>query len=281
MRLFVLINFLALTSVICLAQSKERRLKSTTYSVSSEWQKVTLKPTTRLAINKPAPVSPSPAGQPVSPPIRIVESAPATEPNPSRPLTSDVSTFRPAFTGDFAMNRNGWKAGIKGDYYYEIGTGRYSMRKRKANTQQVAFSTIALPTNINLNSSDIFTIKVDILADSGQIPRGGLVFGVKDSLNYCSFTLNEKGQVSIKRVADGRTFSDYMPGDFFAPGVPVDKNRNRLTIQRQNDELHFYINAQEIRSSPYPFKMLSGNGVGMTASAYWTAFQKLNVTVGL
>ena len=279
MRLFFIGSFILLTSILSLAQSKEQRAKSTTYSASSAWQKVTLKSTTRLAINKPVPVPP--VSQPVSLPTPTAESALPNEPNPSRPLTSDVSTFRPAFTGDFATNRNGWKAGIRGDYYYEIGQGRYSMRKRKANTQQVAFSSIELPTNINLNRAEIFTIRVDILADSGQIPRGGLVFGVKDSLNYCSFAINEKGQVSIKRVADGRTFSDYMPGDFFAPGIPIDKNRNRLTIQKQGDELHFYVNAQEIRSSPYPFKMLSGNGFGMIASAYWTAFQKLSVTVGL
>ncbi|GAB2565689.1 hypothetical protein GCM10027190_14050 [Spirosoma areae] len=195
-------------------------------------------------------------------------------------MSAGNSDYRPAFTGDFATNRNGWRAGSKGDYYYQIGLGRYSMRKRNVKTQQVAFSFVSLPPDINLNGADIFTIKVDVLADSGRVPTGGLVFGVKDSLNFCAFTMNEKGEVSIRRVANGQTFSDYMPGDFFAPGVPVDKNRNRLTIRRKGEALHFYVNEQEVRSSPYPFKMLPGNGIGMISSAYWTAFQKLSVTLG-
>lgn len=280
MRLLFITSFILLVSSLSKAQSTERRAKSTLYSASSAWQKVTLRPTVRLTANRPA-VVPTAVSQLTKPSVFAPETVSPPAPTPARPLTAESTTFRPAFTGDFATNRNGWKAGIKGDYYYEIGAGRYSMRKRKSNTQQVAYSAIELPTNINLNRADVFTIKVDILADSGQIPRGGLVFGVKDSLNYCLFTLNEKGQVSIKRIADGGTFSDYMPGDFFSPGVPVDKNRNRLTIQRQNDELHFYINAQEIQSSPYPFKMLSGNGIGLIANGYWTAFQKLSVTLGL
>ena len=246
MRLFLTISFCTLFSLIGLAQ----RAKTTIYSASSEWQKVTLKPTARLT------------------------------PNRGEATTTASPDFRPAFTGDFATNRNGWKAGNQGDYSYQIGMGRYSVRKRNVNTRQVAFSTVALPTDINLNNADQFTIKVDVLADSGRVPTGGVLFGVIDSLNYCAFTLNEKGDVSITRVANGETFSDYMPGDFFSPGVPVDKNRNRLSIRRKGDALHFYVNEQEVRSSPYPFRMLSGNRIGLTSSGYWTSFQKLTVTLG-
>ncbi len=255
MRLFLTISLLTLVSGSSFAQSAGRRPKTAIFSASSEWTKVTLKPTPRLSSNRAETVSSSPA-------------------------TGADGGFQPAFTGDFATNRNGWKAGIQGDYYYQIGMGRYSIRKRNVNTQRVAFSSVALPTDINLNRADFFTIKVDVMADSGRVPTGGVLFGVRDSLNYCAFTLNAKGEVSIIRVANGETFSDYMPGEFFAPGVPVDKNRNRLIIRRKGDALHFYVNEREVRSSPYPFKMLSGNGVGLTSSAYWTSFQKLSVTLG-
>lgn len=267
MRLILTVSLIALISTTSLAQSAGRRPKSTTYSASSEWQKVTLKQTSRLTANSSAL------------PTQSVKErvAPASVP----PSTTDGSDFRPAFTGDFSTNRNGWRAGNQGDYYYQIGLGRYSIRKRNASTQKTAFSAVELPGNINLNKADYFTIKVDVLADSGQVPTGGILFGVKDSLNYSAFTLNGKGEVSIMRIANGQTFSDYMPGDFFMPGVAVDKNRNRLIVRRKGDELHFYINEQEIRSSPYLFKMLPGNGIGLTSSGYWTSFQKLIVTLGM
>ncbi len=256
MRIYLTISLFTLLSVICLAQSTGQRMKSTTYSASSDWQKVVLKSTLPATTQARRPNAPTRSG-----------------------ATENVD-FRPAFTGDFATNRNGWKARNQGDYYYQIGLGRYSIRKRNTNTRKAAFSTVELPTDINLNLADVFTIKVDVLADSGQVPSGGILFGVLDSLNYCAFTLNGKGEVSIIRVANGQTFSDYMPGDYFSSGVLVEKNRDRLMIERRGQGLHFYINAQEIRSSPYPFKMLPGNGIGVTSSGYWTSFQKLSVTLG-
>ncbi|AKD56454.1 hypothetical protein [Spirosoma radiotolerans] len=280
MRFYLIIAFIPLFLTSSFAQSAGRREKSALYSASSEWQKVTLKPTARLQTNQPvnAPVSPATA----APAERTETGTVSTPLVPARPSTLANSTadYRPAFAGDFATNRNGWKAGTKGDYYYQIGLGRYSIRKRNTNTQQIAFSAVELPRDINLNNADFFTIKVDVLADSGRIPTGGVLFGVVDSLNYNAFTLNEKGEVAVVRVSNGKTVSDYMPADFFSPGVSVEKNRNRLSIQRKGEELHFYVNAQEIRSSPYPFKLLAGNGIGLTSSGYWTSFQKLTVTLG-
>lgn len=195
--------------------------------------------------------------------------------------TGSATEFRPAFTGDFVTNRNHWQAGNQGDYSYQIGLGSYSIRKRNVRTEKNAYSFVALPSEINLNRAEVFTIKLDVLADSGQVATGGLLFGVKDSLNYCAFTTNSRGEVSIKRVANGETFSDYMSGEFFRPGVPVDKNRNRLMVKRRGEYLYFYVNDQEVRTSPYVFRVLPGNGIGLTSSGYWTSFQKLSVTVGL
>ena len=306
MRLLSLFVVFGLLTVSSMAQSP-RREKSAILSTVSDWQKITLKPTARL---RPAPVVASSSVRPESQPTSINQPAPATspagvsathppaetpstqpmpasnpvtpvpQPNRTAPAVAAPSGYRPAFTGDFATNRNGWKAGNQGDYYYQIGLGRYSIRKRTPNTKQVAFSHVELPADINLNRADTFTIKVDVLADSGRIPTGGLLFGVKDSLNFSAFTLNSRGEISIIRVANGETFGDYMPGDFFTPGVSVERNRNRLTVRRKGDVLHFYVNEQEVRSSPYPFRTLSGNGVGLITSAYWTSFQKLSVTLG-
>lgn len=250
-----LTGFMALLSATSFAQPNPKPI---VYSASSGWQKVTIKPASQLARTQPANRSRATADSPVS--------------------TTD---YRPAFTGDFVTNRNRWQAGKLGDYYYQIGLGSYSIRKRNVHTQKAAFSAVPLPQEINLNRAEVFTIKLDVLADSGQVATGGVLFGVKDSLNFCAFTTNANGDISIKRVANGETFADYMPGEFFRPGVPVDKNRNRLMVKRRGEYLHFFVNDREVRSSPYPFRMLSGNGIGLTSSGYWTAFQKLSVTIGL
>lgn len=321
MRIFLLIA--VLLPLYSPAQTTKRSTgsrvtKVAQYSASSEWQKVTLKPTARLQRNttvstnrplasaEPRPSTKQPATSQPTNPVALSTastSVPANPvsanstlnnaPDPTTPVTSDVvtdravntrtggtSAFRPAFTGDFSTNRNGWKAGNQGDYQFQIGLGRYSVRKRKTDTKQVAFSYVSLPPDINLNRADTFTIRVDVLADSGQVPTGGLLFGVRDSLNYCAFVTNDRGDVSIRRVMNGLPLNDYMSEDYFRPGTPVDRNRNRLTVRRRGDALHFYVNDREVRGSPYPFRALSGNGIGFTASGYWTQFQRLNVTLG-
>ncbi|GAB3996215.1 hypothetical protein GCM10028807_38450 [Spirosoma daeguense] len=284
MRFFLTVSFLLLLITSSVAQNSGRRGRSSVYSASGEWQKVTLQPNTSASSSQPVNSTVTPSRQATNSASQPAEPTATTSRTESRPSTTTESSsagFRPAFTGDFVTNRNGWKAGNKGDYNYQIGMGRYSVRKRKANSRQVAFSFVPLPNEINLNRDETFTIKVDVLADSGRVPTGGLLFGVKDSLNFCAFTLNSKGEVSIIRVIKGEAFGDYMPGDFFAPGVPVDKNRDRLTIRRSQDALSFYVNEQEVRSSPYPFKSLPGNGIGVITDASWTTFQKLTVTVGV
>ena len=235
--------------------AQNRRSKIVTYSATSAWTNVTLQ---------------APA-QPVQATTRPANTRPAT-PTPTE-------GFRPAFTGDFVTNRNGWQAGSIGDYQYQIGTGVYNVRKRNPDTKQMAFSFVPLPTQINLNLADYFTIKADVVSESGRPPVGGIAFGVSDSLTYTAFQLDHSGQVSIRRLDNGRTFSDYMPGDYFNPNVVVNNNRNQLIIRRKQDKMHFYINEEEIRTSPYPFKMLGGNGIGIVTNGDWTSFQKLSVTL--
>lgn len=324
MRSYFLITFFTGVFFTSLAQPTEspRRAKPVVYSASSDWQKVTFKPTPRLRPAEsvsPAPTperttrpispppvqnevagrtspalvpTPQPVSTPVDPPATarpVLRSEPVSQPTDKAesapapryiPPPPSATGYRPAFTGDFVTNRNGWKAGNKGDYHYQIGVGKYNIRKRNVNTNQIAFSYVPLPSEINLNIAQTFTIKVDVVADSGRVPTGGILFGVADSLNYCAFSLNGKGEVSIVRVSNGATFSDYMPGDYFRPGILLEKNRDRLTIRRAGDVLHFYINEQEIRSSPYPFRLFTGNGIGLTTTGYWTSFQKLTVTLG-
>ena len=237
----------------------QRRTKTVTYSAASAWTNVTLQAPARPTPTRPALVSSPPA-------------------YPS--ATTGPGGYKgPVFTGDFVTNRNGWPAGSIGDYQYQIGTGVYNVRKRLPDTKATAFSFVPLPAQINLNVANYFTIKADVVSESGRPPVGGIAFGVSDSLTYTAFVLDHSGQVSIRRLDNGRTFSSYMPGDYFNPNVVVNNNRNQLIIRRKGDFLHFYINENEIRTSPYPFKMLGGNGIGIITNGNWTSFQKLSVAL--
>lgn len=293
---FLLVSLLLSVSSVAQPTGAPRnasRNKSATYSAASEWTtvKMTDSPAARPAsATAVVNASPAPTGRPASAttPSQVSSSpvppAPADDPSLLAPRytppSSSPTGYRPAFTGDFATNRNGWKAGNKGDYNYQIGLGKYNIRRRKDDTRQVAFSYVSLPPEMNLNIAEEFTIKVDVVADSGRIPTGGLLFGVRDSLNFSAFILNSNGDISIVRVADGQPQDEYMSADYFKPGVPLARNRDRLIVQRKKDALHFYINDREVRSSPYVFKTLAGDGIGLTTTGYWTSFQKLTVTLG-
>ena len=227
------------------------------------------------ALGQPVPTAPAPVESATSGWQRV--SMPGA---PSRSRPTGPVAYHPAFTGDFVMNRTGWFAGTRGGYHYQIGFGKYNVRQVGPAPGSRAFSAVPLPADINLNLADYFTIKVDVVADSGRIPNGGLVFGVLDSLNYCSFTLNPDGTMALARVVDGRQTDPILTGLTLNPGVPVVPNRNQLILRRVDRALHVFINQREVRGSPFAFEQLPGNGIGITAGGDWTSFQKLLVTLG-
>lgn len=285
-------------------------------SASSDWQRVSLpRPTSRAVqpststanpATPTAPVQVAPAqttsanprpastasvqARPVQPTSSPAEAsvpasgAPVRSSVPSLPRTGRVPapapSYRPAFTGDFATNRNGWKGGRKGGYHYQIGFGKYNVRPVNPAPGEVAYSVVPLPTEMNLNLATHFTIKLDVVADSGRIPTGGLLFGVRDSLNLCAFLLRGDGTMALTRLIDGQASDSVMTADYFRPGVPVEPNRNQLVIRRVEKALHVYINQREVRGSPFAFEPLPGNSIGITSSGDWTSFQKLLVTLG-
>ncbi len=272
-------------------------------SASSDWQRVSLSrpgsrntpplaSTTTSASTAPvqaAPVQavPVPAGTASAAPITSPSASPVRPPIVSAPPTppagrvpAQPQRYRPAFTGDFATNRNGWKGGRKGGYHYQIGFGRYNIRPVGPAPGEVAYSVVPLPTEMNLNLAAQFTIKLDVVADSGRVPTGGLLFGVRDSLNLCAFLLRNDGTMTLTRLINGQATDSVMTSDYFRPGVPVAPNRNQLVIRRVDKALHVYINQQEVRGSPFAFQALPGNSIGVSSSGDWTSFQKLLVTLG-
>jgi hypothetical protein len=118
------------------------------------------------------------------------------------------------FTDDFSDNHNGWLIGRRGAYAYDMSQNTYHIYKQASDSPSSGFSYISLPTAINLNKVDTFMVQVDLAGPSGIIPDAGLLIGVKDSLNYCHFRINNKNQVSVKYVINGLSYTIYMRGDY-------------------------------------------------------------------
>ncbi|QJD80621.1 hypothetical protein [Spirosoma rhododendri] len=269
-------------------------------SASSDWQRVSLSRSASRVTPPLASTATSPRTAPIqaapvqaatrststasTAPVATPSAGPGRSPVVSAPpvgrIPAQPQRYRPAFTGDFATNRNGWKGGRKGGYHYQIGFGRYNIRPVNPAPGEVAYSVVPLPTEMNLNLATHFTIKLDVVADSGRVPTGGLLFGVRDSLNLCAFLIRSDGTMALTRLTNGQAADSVMTADYFKPGVSVAPNRNQLVIRRVEKALHVYINQQEVRGSPFVFALLPGNSIGVSSSGSWTSFQKLIVTLG-
>ncbi|WP_460637073.1 hypothetical protein [Larkinella harenae] len=183
-----------------------------------------------------------------------------------------------SFTDDFTNNHNRWRIGQRGAYSFDLYQNAYRIRKQTSNTKSQAFSSIPLPTGINLNKVDTFTVQVDVAGPSGIIPDAGLLLGVKDSLNYCHFRINNKNQASVKYVINGLSYTIYMRGDYVPAGIPLSVTRNTLTVRKKGEQIHFYLNGREIPTSPYQFRQYQGNGIGFVSTTDGTLFQNLRVS---
>lgn len=187
------------------------------------------------------------------------------------------STSVRLFTDDFSDNRNRWRIGQRGAYSFDLYQNSYRIRKQASESQTAAFSFIPVPTGINLSKADTFMVQVDVTGPSGIIPDAGLLIGVKDSLNYCHFRINNKNQVSVKYVINGLSYTIYMRGDYVPAGIPLSATRNTLTIRKKGEQIHFYLNGREIPTSPYQFRQYQGNGIGFTSATDGTMFKNLTI----
>ncbi|WP_128544882.1 hypothetical protein [Larkinella soli] len=186
-----------------------------------------------------------------------------------------------SFEEDFTDNRNRWRIGQRGAYSYDISQKGYRVRKMAgADPQTPAFSYIPLPPAIQLNKVDTFSVQVDITGPGGQIPDAGLLLGVRDSLNYCHFRINNKHQVSIKYVINGLSYTIYMRGDYVPAGGRLSTTKNTLTVRKTGEQIHFYLNNREVPTSPYQFRQYQGNGIGFVANTDGTVFRNLTVGIG-
>jgi hypothetical protein len=210
----------------------------------------------------------------------------AAAPKPVIKPSAAKPTAGKAFLETFADNRNGWLVGKRNGFELEIADDNsYYIRSQRPAEASKSLprpgrSYIKLPDNLNLNRADTFTVSVEMVMPPGISPDGGLLIGVKDTSNYCQFRLLDRTKVALYTRVDGMSQPTYMTGKPTVAKVPIDAKRNTLTIRRTGQELHFYINGQEVEDSPHPFRPFRGNGVGFISYANAVKFQYLTVQVG-
>lgn len=205
--------------------------------------------------------------------VSLKKEAPKAAPATSPATKSGMQVF----SEPFSDNKNGWRTVETAAYSLEIAGSSYRMR-RKTGSREPALSFIPLPPEINLNQARRFVIQIELYGDEKVIPEGGLLLGVRDSVNYTMFSINAKRQALVKALANNTTFASYMPGTPLEMGGFVQSGRNLLRVEKLDQSLRFFINGKEVPGSPYPFRPLPGNGIGLTATGNWTVFRNLLVT---
>lgn len=262
--------------------------KSPVVSSASDWMTLTITATDTVAataktksskITKPKSVSATASKTSVAStdakvtPAKPAAAAPTRSTNPTKTVTR-------SFLETFADNHNGWLIGKRNGFDLEIAKDSYYIRKQKETVSRPGRSYIKLPDDFNLNKADTFTVSVEMVIPPNVEADGGLLIGVKDTSNYCQFRLIGSSKVALYTRVNGVAQANYMMGKPTAAKVAISPTRNTLTIRRTGEQLHFYINGNEVEDSPHPFRNFKGTGIGFINFAEAVKFQYLTIQLG-
>jgi|GEM_PF-4778787 len=196
--------------------------------------------------------------------------------------TKAVSPFRtpsgPGFTETFAEdNTNGWPTGLREGFTHSLKSVGYQIERRSADSSRASRAWIQLSNKLTLNKIDTFMVQVDLLSQSDNYPNGGLLFGVADSLNYSQIRLIGKDRVLVQQITKGKPDPAFVSAHLDRSTVALRAGRNRIAVWRRGNSLHVFVNEKELPTSPFPFRPLRGNGVGVMLSGNWLSFRNLTV----
>lgn len=196
--------------------------------------------------------------------------------------TKAVSPFRtpsgPGFTETFTEeNTNGWPTGLRAGFTYTLKPIGYQIERRSADSSWAARAWIQLSPKLTLNKIDTFMVQVDLLSQSDTYPNGGLLFGVADSLNYSQVWLMGKNRVLVQQIVKGKPDPTFVSARLAKATVALRPGRNRVAVWRMGNRIHVYVNEKELPTSPFPFRPLRSNGVGVMLGGNWLSFRNLTV----
>ncbi len=196
--------------------------------------------------------------------------------------TRAVAPFKiptgPGFIETFSEeNPNRWFTGLRAGFTYALNTIGYQIERRSADTNRFALSWHLLPKKLILNKMDTFLVQVDLFSRSDMYPNGGLLFGVADALNYNQVRLIGKDKVVVQQIVRGNLNPAFASVTLSTATVALRPGRNRVAVWRRGNQLHVFVNDRELPTSPFPFRGLRGNGVGVMLAGNWLAFRNLTV----
>ncbi|WP_375447175.1 hypothetical protein [uncultured Fibrella sp.] len=276
-----------LLPAFCVCQTQ----KPTVVSSASDWTTLTITATDTIATTS-AKTKSARTAKPKSATITTTASktsvastdVKATSKKPASTIptrsTNPTKTATRTFLETFADNRNGWLTGKRNGFDLEIAKDSYYVRKQKETTSRPGRSYIKLPDEFNLNKADTFTVSVEMVIPPNVEADGGLLIGVKDTSNYCQFRLIGTSKVALYTRVNGVAQASYMMGKPTSAKVAISPTRNTLTIRRTGEQLHFYINGNEVEDSPHPYRPFKGTGIGFINFAEAVKFQYLTIQLG-
>ncbi|TAE26835.1 MAG: hypothetical protein EAZ91_16860 [Cytophagales bacterium] len=196
--------------------------------------------------------------------------------------TGAVLPFRtpsgPSFSESFTEeNPNGWPTGLRAGFTYTLKPIGYQLERRSADTSRAARAWVTLSNRLNLNKIDTFLIQIDLLPQTDTYPAGGLLFGVADSLNYSQIRLIGPNRVLVQQVVNGKPDVTFVSAHLARATVALRSGRNRIAVWRRGRQLHVFVNEKELPTSPFAFRPLRGNGVGVLMTGNWLSFRNLSV----
>ncbi|MBN1252065.1 MAG: caspase family protein [Bacteroidales bacterium] len=153
---------------------------------------------------------------------------------------------------NFSNNVYGWWIGRTANGSCEMGRGEYILRY---NGEKSWSSNI----NVDLKQDEDFVIETKISRISGTNSNGyGLTWG-KGKDGYYNFIITPNGKFYVRKVETGKKGS-YLINWKKTQYISTSSITNKLRIQKQNNELEFFINDKYV--AKIPFEQFFGNQIG-------------------
>ena len=124
---------------------------------------------------------------------------------------------------------------------------------------------------VSINPKKDFSIEVTAQKISGSDEQSyGLTFGLKDGKNFFYFVVDGNGRVIHSDIRNGK--ENIRVNRYFSA---VRKGaKNKLTVIKSQDRLHFYVNDQEVNEG-VPFMEFYGDKIGFFVASGGEASERV------
>lgn len=174
------------------------------------------------------------------------------------------NTLKQLFYDDFTDNRNNWNIGpIQANYnYYPTNAGNTFIAESQCVIDSGLNGVVNVWKQIGINRFTEFIIESQVCFWIGNNFGFGLIWGANPA-NFDSyyFLISQIGQFCIGYQMNGNSIN--LANWVYSPYIWQGVNANKLKLHRIGDQVHFYINDQQVFSTTY--YTFFGDYIGMSA----------------